>query len=166
MNYSDLTNILARLAGILIVAFAFLNIPVYFLDYYGLQIDSVSAFLGITAIPFLITVIAGAFLFLVPSIITNKLISNGSGTNNIEQLPMLLAGLGVLGAYLLCIGISDLVYLITLYYLPNDATGGIFTLDRWADLTAVITQIALGIILLFKNTLVVKLLNISGTAND
>ena len=156
MKYSDLTNILVRLAGMLIIAFAIINIPFYFLNYYALQTESLKAFIGIAVAPFVVTVAIGMLLFITPSVITNRVISGNSDT---DYYNLLFAGLGILGAYLLFRSISDFVFLVTLYYLPNDATGGIFTLDRWADVTATVAEFVFAYILLFRQSLVKNLLS-------
>ncbi len=139
------------------MVFAIVNIPVYYLAYYGLQIDSVASFIGITAAPFLITVAVGAALFLFPSLVSNRIVSSceeASCENKNNELE--IVGLSVIGAYIVAVGVGDLIYLASLYGLAQEVVGTHFTPDRWADLTASLSEFAFGLLLVLRSSVIVK----------
>jgi len=157
MDYRQLTNVLTRFSGVLIIVFAIVNIPVYFLQYYGLQIDSIMLFIGITATPFIITIMVGMILFLFPSIVTNRMVSNDNNSDNIfKKKELETVGLSIIGAYLLITSIVDLIYLITLLNQGQGVSVEYITPDRWADIIASIAELTFGLLLFFRSTMLVN----------
>jgi len=79
VDYRDLTNLLLKVAGAVIIIFAIINVPTYVSYYFTLQEESVAAFLGVSVIPMLVPVAVGLFLLLFPVTITNKIIKGEKG---------------------------------------------------------------------------------------
>lgn len=151
MDYRDLTKILIKIAGAAIVVFGVIQIPVHFLNYYSLEKDSFLLFVGITVIPVMLTVSIGVILWLLPGIVTNKIVVGPDYPKGKDLEKIQVIAFATIGMYLLVRAIGDIVYWGTiLVLLKQEQPGSKFmSLDRYADLTAVVAELLLGLYLVF-----------------
>jgi len=121
VDYRDLTNLLLKVAGAVIIIFAIINVPTYVSYYFALQEQSFIAFLGVSVIPMLVPAAVGLFLLLFPVTITNKIIKGEKGkkTPTMDILALERVAFSVLGLYLMFRVVSDLVYHGTSIYLAG-----------------------------------------------
>ena len=114
MDTKNFSNLLIKVAGIIIVIVSVKNIP-YYIPYY--QTMSLSLFMGTVIVPILIPVLIGIFMFTRPERITNKvLVEDDKVVKDIDNETFLKfeqIALSVLGFYLLFQSTSDLVFHMT-----------------------------------------------------
>lgn len=126
MNYRDLTNILLKIAGVVLIVFAIIWIPAYVSYFFAQQDRSLLTFIGMSVIPFSAPLTAGFMLLLFPATISNRIIAGcedpaGKGVD----LPGLeRVAFSVIGVYLLSRVVSDMAYHITSLVLLAEAGGG------------------------------------------
>lgn len=111
MDTKNFSNLLIKIAGIIIVIVSITNIP-YYIPYY--QTLSLQIFFGTVIIPVLLPVLIGIFMFTRPGIITNKVVIDESeninkiGNDTLLKLEQIV--LSALGFYLLFQATSDIVF--------------------------------------------------------
>ncbi|HAW51518.1 MAG TPA: hypothetical protein DCX54_04190 [Flavobacteriales bacterium] len=112
MDTKNFSNLLIKVAGIIIVIVSVKNIPYYIPFYQTLRLP---LFVGTVIVPILLPVLIGVLMFTRPENITNKVVVGDcdNGTNGISSETFLKfeqIALSVLGFYLLFQSISDLVF--------------------------------------------------------
>ena len=165
MNHKELTNLLIKVAGAVIIIYQLINLPTYFSNFFalGLVEESAKQFLFIAAVPFFIPLIVGLLLFFFPSTITNKLVSQSSepiGNNEITHHLQMVA-FGVLGMYLLFYVVSDFVYNLSSLYLVEKPMmeGSPYLTDTYARILSTIAELIFAMYLLLGNKSLSILLN-------
>lgn len=151
MDYRDITTLLIRIAGVVIIIFGIIQIPGYFLNYYQLHEDSFFYFLGITLVPVFLIVVLGAVLWLFPGTIVNKIVVGPNQPIKFQSDQVQVIAFSTLGMYILFRGVSDLVFWVSFMAMTfySEPSTTIIPLDRYADLFATFTEIIFGMFLIF-----------------
>lgn len=114
MDTKNISNLLLKVGGILIIVLSVSNIHSYVSVYAQYTEKSVSLFLTTVIIPNILPFLLGMVLFLKPGKITNKIIQNTNNESdnpaNISLLQIEQICLSTLGFYLLFQSSSDIVF--------------------------------------------------------
>lgn len=151
MDYRDISTLLLRIAGVVIVIFAVIQIPGHFLNYYRLQEDSLLLFLGTAALPVALTILLGVLLWLFPNTVTNKIVGGSDQPSGFDLEKIQVIAFSVLGLYVLVRAVGDLVYWGSFMTMSStiEPGGTLLSLDRYADLFATLAEFVLGLFLTF-----------------
>jgi len=124
MNYKEFSNLLLKLAGILILVLTVTALPTYVTYYAQFELKNFGYFISTVIVPVILPLALGVFLFNRPDAITNKYIGDDNDLTRpspetflrIEQI-----ALTTLGFYLLFKSTSDLIYHFS-YFLQQKAS--------------------------------------------
>lgn len=165
INYNDLTRLLIKISGAVIIIFVLISIPGYVAFYFSLRLedDSFWLFFIYSIIPVIIPIGGGLLMLYFPGMIANKLI-NGSQSEVIAEHdiePIQSIAFGVLGLYLLFRVISDLTYNFSYLYLNQKAYGlsNISDIDTYARIIATAFELLFALYLLFGAKGLSKMIN-------
>jgi hypothetical protein len=162
MDYRDITNLLLKIAGAVIVAYAIIEVPAYVSYYFSLRDGSLGAFVGMTIIPMLIPLILGFGLLLFPETVTNKLLKGGeiSTESSIDLEAVERIAFSVLGLYLLFRVVSDLFYHGTSMFALSRHVEDVIEAyaNPYALLVAAVAELVFALYLLFGAGGLVRLL--------
>ncbi len=155
VDYRNLSILLIKIAGVVMIVYAIINIPAYISYYFSLQTNSFWAFVGMSVAPMFIPLIAGVLFFTFPETVTNRLIRDGNETNksSIDVQAVEQIAFSAIGLYLLFRVISDFVFHATSIYLALRA-GDIANYNTGYDhpyalVVATIAELAFALYLLF-----------------
>ena len=113
MNTKDITNMLLKVGGMLIIVLTVSAIPNYVSLYMQYQERNISLFVSVVIIPNILPLLLGFFIFLKPGTITNKIIQNNNpktdSYQNVSLIQIEQICLSTLGFYLLFLSTSDIV---------------------------------------------------------
>ena len=163
MDYRELSTLLTKIAGALIVAASVIAFPNYTAMFYAMNVGVFPAF-GYSLISSGIPVLIGLCMLLVPSIVTNRLVTGPRSTRNkgVSRVEIETAALVVLGAYFLVRAMADVIYYVVVLKESVSVVIGSQTIDAntWAGLAATGVELVLGVILLLWAPRIVKLLSV------
>ena len=165
MDYRDLTNLMIKLAGIVIITYTIIEIPTYISYYLSLQENSFLTFVGISLLPMVIPFVAGFLFLFFPSTVTNKVIRSGVESNNsaINSKEVERIAFSTLGLFLLFHVISNIFYHGTTIYIAYKIGDAATTNSSgyevpYALLVSTIAEFFFAIYLFFGAASLVKLL--------
>lgn len=169
MNYNELSSLLLKISGLIIIIFTVINIPNYFIGYYstqnffGNEVSDLAAFLGSVFLPAFITIAIGFLLFKFPKTVTNKIIAGSSESSSADLKTITAVAYSAIGMYFVAFSIADLVYW-AIYYgmiLNELKTNEFFTIDNKVKVIATFVELLIGLILLLGssgiNNLIIKI---------
>lgn len=151
MDYRTLTTLLLKIVGVGTVIYAVSNIPAYFLNYYAFQRESFLYFLGISIVPFTLTLALGLALWFFPAKVTNTIVADiGDSASSLDAGKLQTVAICTLGMWVLVEGVGNLSYWTTYLTMTHRIEPGatLMTPDHYADLLSVASEIVLGLILL------------------
>ncbi len=119
MDYKDLTNILMKVVGAIIIAYTIVGIPTYIAYYFAQQEESLFNFLLLSMVPMVIPLLLGALLFTFPNAIANRIIKKSDVESSFDSKELEMVAFAVLGMYLLFNVVSDLFFHLVSLYLAN-----------------------------------------------
>ncbi len=171
MNHNEISQLLLKLSGLLIIIFTIISIPNYFTAYsatqlfYGNSVSDIPAFLLSVIVPFFISLLIGLFLFAFPTTITKKILRNASTPTDTPINEITIVAYSAIGMYFLAISIADLVYWGSYFTLManNTQESAYFTTDNTARVLTTFAEMAIGLVLLLGsrgiNSLISKFRN-------
>jgi hypothetical protein len=115
MDHRDLTRLLIKVSGAIIIAVAISSLPAYISAGVGALETSRFAFFTVAIFPLILPLLVGIFMMAFPGIVANRLI----GSEKVLELSATLldqlerVAIGLLGIYLLFRAVSDLVLHVT-----------------------------------------------------
>lgn len=156
MNHNEITQLLLKLSGLLIIIFTIISIPNYFTAYsatqlfYGNSVSDIPAFLLSVIVPFFISLLIGLFLFAFPTTIAKKILRNASTPTDTPINEITIVAYSAIGMYFLAISIADLVYWGSYFTLManNAQESAYFTTDNTARVLTTFAEMAIGLVLL------------------
>lgn len=165
MDYKDLSNLLIRISGLLIIVYTIVNIPHYFIGYYsaqnffGNQASDLIAFLSSVVAPVIFSIIIGLFLFAFPKAVTNKLVVGTSKESDIDLNGITTAAYSVIGVYFIAFAVADLLYWASYYsvMLNELKTNEYFTSEKKVGVIVTFIELGIGLALLFGSNGINKL---------
>ena len=120
MNYKELTTLLIKIAGAVLIIYELFGIPTFVSYYFSLRLEEESTitFFLMSVLPLAIPLLAGVVMLLFPSALANSIVSTSTEIKTNEEFTssFQLVAFGVLGVYLLFNVISDFVYNFTYLY--------------------------------------------------
>ncbi len=159
MSYRDLSNLLLRIAGVAMIAFALTALGGYLSFYLTAPERSPSAFSGLVVIPIVIPLALGLALLFFPRSVTNRLVEEGGieGAPAFDADTLQRVAFSVLALYLLFQVLSDLVYHGTAIYIAG-LEGGRLDPEIWPTLIATLAELVFALFLLLGSGRLVRAL--------
>jgi len=165
MDYRELTILLIKVAGAVIIAFAISTIPLTYWEFYRARNpnDSIFFFTLTTVFPLAFPLIIGAAMMALPGTIANRLIKNGDDNSDktISLKGLEVVAFRLLGLYLLFRVVSDYVY--NFFYLYRDRNVTTLqnpeVLTTYVNLAATTVELMFAMYLLFGAKGLLNLLN-------
>ena len=163
MDYRELSTLLTKIAGALIVALSVIAYPNYTAMFYAMNVGVFPAF-GYSLISSGIPVVIGLCMLLAPSIVTNRLVTGRQSARKrrVSRVEIEVAALAVLGAYFLVRAVADIVYYVVVLKDSVSVVIGLQAIDAdtWGGMAATGIELVLGAILLLWAPRIVKLLSV------
>lgn len=167
MNTKELSTLLIKIAGIVIIIFTVTGIPGYVASYAAFMDKSTVSYFAYVIIPNVLPLIVGIWMFLTPQKLTEKIIEikqtdeQYKKTTNLAEIERI--AITVLGIYLLFLAISDMVYNFYEWYHFKEKykplSGKITYIELYARITATFAELILGLWLTLGTKGIIKLLN-------
>ena len=168
MNTKDISNLLLKIGGMIIIILTVSAIPNYVSIYTQYQERNISLFASIVIIPNIIPLLLGLFLFSKPGKITNKIIqNNATETNNTSSISLMQIEqicLSTLGFYLLMLSASDIVFHVASFIkaianIPANSSRPSNSLIFTPAFVATIAELILSMWLIFKAKGIIAFVN-------
>jgi len=166
MDLRQLSSLLIKIAGLVIIIFAITGIPGYINSYLYQENGTLLGFFVFTIIPLIFPLIIGSLMWKFPNSITNKIIEAEGDLSTNKQLLSELERIAmtILGLILLFYGLSDLIYNFAYVYSSNSQnqeTLSTFKVspENWGHILGTFVEIIFSLFLLFKSKGLLKLLN-------
>ena len=165
MNYKELTTLLIKIAGAVLIIYELFGIPTFVSYYFSLRLEeeSVITFFLMSVLPLVIPLLAGVVMILFPATLANKIVRTSEEIKTNEEFTssFQLVAFGVLGFYLLFNVISDFVYNFTYLYQIDGLTNkdNPLIIDAYARIVATVAELIFALYLLFGTKSLVALLN-------
>lgn len=157
MDYRQLSNLLIKIAGIVVIVFTVAAIPEHINSFLYQGQDTLSNFVVWVIIPLLAPIIIGLLMWSFPRTITNKIFEKEiepAGSNRaIEEIERI--AVTVLGLTLLFFALSDLIFNLVYVYFTNKENMSVITSFRispedWGHIIGTIIEIIFALVILLK----------------
>jgi hypothetical protein len=154
LNYNDLTRVLIKIAGAIIIAFAISGMPSYLSYYFSLRLpdESVWLFFSYTVLPMAVPLCLGVVMLYLPGTIANKIVSPSErGSPAVSDLEGLqVVAFGVLGLYLLFQVLSDFIFNFSVIFLNKQmhAVTNISDIETYSRIIATVAELFFALYLL------------------
>ena len=172
MHTKDISNLLLKVGGMLIIILTVPAIPNYVSVYTQYEERNIALFASIVLIPNILPLLLGFFLFFKPGKITNKVVQNNNEKTDNSSIVSLMQiekiCLSTLGFFLLFMSVSDIVFHVasfiqakanlSLGIRPSNSL--IFT----PTFIATIAELIISMYLIFKAKGIVNFVNKTRTA--
>lgn len=168
MNTKDISNLLLKVGGMIIIILTVSAIPSYVAVYTQYQVRSISLFVSIVIIPNILPLLLGLFLFSKPGKITNKIIkNNATETDNSSSISLMKIEqicLSTLGFYLLMLSASDIVFHVASFIkaiadIPENSSPPSNSLIFTPAFIATIAELILSMWLIFSAKGIISFVN-------
>ncbi|MGL1932229.1 MAG: hypothetical protein OCC45_10765 [Desulfotalea sp.] len=167
MNYQQISNLLIKISGILIIVFTLSQIPHYLFLVSGYGENKLGIFLTSALLPSILPLVIGVFMFIKHEKITNQFVVEPEKLDHKTEIQCYRfierISLSILGYYLLFISFSDILYNLSNILYSNaslkDFTGQIIPLSRIIIEPNFITsvfELAMSAILILRTNTVVN----------
>ncbi len=151
IDTKQLSNLLLKIAGILLLILSIDNIHYYIWVYLQFKVKTFPLFISTVILPNILQLLFSLTLFFIPDKVTNKIIKNtyptGNNQNNLHQVEQL--SLTILGYYLLTKSLAQLVFQIANFVqattnIPYESIQSGYSLIFTPDFIALIAEFILG----------------------
>ena len=168
MNTKDISNLLLKVGGMIIIILTVSSIPSYVSVYTQYQARNISLFASIVIIPNILPLLLGLFLFSKPGKITNKIIQNNAtdayDSSGISLMQIEQICLSTLGFYLLMLSASDIVFHVASFIkaiadIPANSSPPSNSLIFTPAFIATIAELILSMWLIFKAKGIITFVN-------
>ncbi|USF86400.1 hypothetical protein [Candidatus Endoriftia persephonae] len=165
MDYRQLSNLLIKVSGIVIVVFAVTAIPGHINSFLHQGQDTLAKFAMWVIFPLIAPVIIGLLMWSFPGTITNRVfdksIESSESNRAAEEIERI--AVTILGLILLFFALSDLAFNFTYVYFTNKENAGVITSFRispedWGHIVGTIVEIAFALTILLKSKGVILLI--------
>lgn len=157
MDYRQLSNLLIKIAGIVIIVFAVTAIPGHINSFLYQGQETLAKFALWVILPLIVPLIVGLLMWSFPRTITNRIFEKdleASGSNRVAEEIERIA-VTILGLILLFFALSDLTFNFVYVYFTNKENMGVITSFRispedWGHIIGTIVEIVFALIILLK----------------
>lgn len=168
MNTKNISNLILKIAGIVILILSIPNIHYYVLIYSQFKVKTISLFLTTVIAPNIIPILLGVFFFTKPDKVTNKIVQDSDSTlkdcdsNTFNQLEQLC--LSVIGYYILAKSSAEIIFQIANFVqakasIPYQSGKPSNSLIFTAEFITLIAELFLAFWLIFGAKGIVELVN-------
>ena len=156
MNHNEISQLLLKLSGLLIIIFTIISIPNYFTAYsatqlfFGNSVSDIPAFILSVLVPFFISLLLGFLLFIFPTTITKKILRKPSPSTDAPINEITIIAYSAIGMYFLAISTADLVYWASYFTLMSNHVqeSAYYTTDNIARVLTTFAELTIGLVLL------------------
>ncbi len=165
MDYRQLSNLLIKIAGIVIIVFAVTAIPGHINSFLYQGQDTLAKFAVWVIIPLIFPIIVGLLMWSFPGTLTNRIFEKdieSSKSNGVSEEVEQIA-VTVLGLILLFFALSDLTFNLVYVYFSNRENMSVImsfriSPENWGYIIGTIVEIIFSLIILLKAKGVVLLI--------
>jgi len=166
MDYRELSKLLIKVAGMVVIVIAITSIPSHINGFLYQGQDTLSNFIKWVLLPLSPPLIVGYLMWSFPGTITNKIIEKNSEqtTNTVSLNEIERVAITTLGLVLMFYALSDIVFNFT-YVLAENAGHSIMSTEfrisaeNWGHIAGTLVEILFALTLLIKANGVILLLN-------
>jgi len=157
MDYRQLSNLLIKISGVVIIVFVVTGIPGHINSFYYQGQETLAKFAVLVIFPLMFPFIIGLMMWFFPGTMTNKMldksIDSAPSKGAFEEFERI--AITVLGVTLLFFALSDLTFNLAFVYVTHMQNAGVITAfsisaQDWGHILGTLVEIMFALILLLK----------------